>query len=343
MKFLKPYHVKKNVGVLLAIIFVVCALLFVSLDYVKVEGRPDYVVQIVKAVQQLSLLISSIIGTNFIISLALEKENKNNAFQEFFKNDFIDSTEFKNLIPIDRQKRISDNYRNREVFKNNSILAEMSDFIEHRLCKHVGNFYYEKCEQNVSCSLDNFMIKKEINRVLEIKSYQKSCEIEKFLLLSIYTKQINGSLGCEINELKIKKTNEANFKTLDIGKYVEINIDNNIEETLKKKNGYDCLVTYRLRNPIQLTDENSFIVKISFNVVSFNNDCTSVFRLQVPCKKYILQFTSPNNYIVKPNAFGFIDRSQQALNNENPCNAKIEFDSWVFPDEGVIIEMQKKP
>lgn len=341
LPFLNPYFIPKNTKWLLPIIFVIAFTLFIAMDFIDTDKIAKFPSILVRIVQQLSLIITSTIGTNFIISLCIEKKNKNDAFQEFFKNDFINSEAFNEMVPKEKQLLISDKYRKEYRLKNNPVLFEMVEYIERKLYNNIDDFYYEKCEQRVHCYIDKEtkILTKKVDRLLEIKSYSAPIEKENFKLLSVYTKRINGEIGCEIKHLYIQKIGDKKLEKVDV-KEESYQLEKPIDETLKRKNGYDCLVTYHLRNNVQLSPKDIFSVRIIAEVKSAE-EYTSVFRLQVPCKKFTLFFDAPPGYKVKPNAFGFIDRAQKAMNSDEASNVNIEFDGWVFQDDGVIITLEE--
>lgn len=341
-KFIKPYYYSKKTKVFLCIIMFVSAVCFILLDFVNLDGKSDLFGYFISFVKQLTLLITSIIGTEFLLSLALEKRNQNDAFKEFFKEDFINSSIFTEMVPQDKQKIISDKYRLEKIFDNKKVVSEMIDYAQEKLCENLGDFYYEDCSYHVNCSIDKGMFKKSVKKVIQIRSIKGSIEKKKFPLLSVYTeKSSNNVASVEVPVLRMKKANESRYKTLVEGKdyYCEYG---EVEETLKKKNGYDCKITYILRDKVELFEDKDLCIEV--NCVKYSkldDDLTSVFRVQVPCRKFEINFHAPESYQVKPNAFGYIDHSQKAVNGEEPENVKIRFDKWIFPDDGAIIEVQK--
>lgn len=342
-QFLKPYYYSTKTKVFLGIIIFISAIGFVLLDFVNVEGKTELFGYFISFIKQITLLITSIAGTEFLISLALEKKNQNDAFKEFFHKDFINSSLFTDMVPNDKQKIISDKYRMENIFDNKKIVSEMIDYAQEKLCENLGEFYYENCSYHVNCSIDRGMFKKCIKKVIQIRSIKGSVQKQNFPLLSVYTEKFpNDSVLMDVPTLRMKKVNESSYRTLvkDRDYYCEYS---EVEETLKKKNGYDCRVTYLLRDSVEIIEDRDLCIEV--NCVKYSrldDDLTSVFRVQVPCRKFEITFHAPDSYQVKPNAFGYIDHSQKAINGEELENVNIEFDKWIFPDDGAIIEVSKK-
>lgn len=66
-------------------------------------------------------------------------------------------------------------------------------------------------------------------------------------------------------------------------------------------------------------------------------DNSASFRVGVPCRKYILNFTAPENYKVIAHAFGTFDVASNSSNSKYDNTIAVEFDNWLLPENGVTI------
>ena len=217
-KFLKPYYYSTKTKVLLFIIMLVSAVCFILLDFVNVDGKTDMFGYFISFVKQLTLLITSIIGTEFLLSLALEKHNQNDAFKEFFREDFINSSVFTEMVPRSKQKLISEKYRIEHIFDNKDIILKMMDYAQEKLCENLSDFYYEKCTYYANCSIEKGKFKKDIRKVIHIRSIKGAIHKNKFPLLTVYTKKVENQTLLDEPVVKIKSINDNSYKKLDINR-----------------------------------------------------------------------------------------------------------------------------
>lgn len=290
-----------------------------------------------------SIVVFSTFGVNLLLGLCIERKQRNNAFEDFFSNDFLESNNFNDMVPIDKQEKIYKKYQLEQIFNGKNDVCTMADFLQYKLCSNLLDYYYEKCEYHTYCEEIGGLLKKTFVKSIKVSPLDNSSTIKEFEFFSMYTKKIAGKDHLTITSVCLK--NDKNSDTIELKENMDYYVKKSekIDETLKKKNGYNSHCRcYLSENTVTTMLDKDLSLEIRWYCYEDLNDClSSTYRVKVPCKDFTLEFTAPVNYEVLPNAFGFIDRSQKATNSEQPNIAKIQFDGWIFPDDGAIINLKK--
>ena len=298
-----------------------------------------------EVIKDASIVFFSTFGVNLLLGICIEKKSTNKAVEEFFSDEFLQSKNFNDMVPFEKQRQIYEKYKNKVVFNNMAPVSEMSNYLQERLCKSLCDYYYEKCDYDTTCVVDKGMLKKVFTKDVKISFLKENPDCEQFEFFSMYTKKINGKEHLKITRVRLKDENGGERRVLKKASDYRVDKTNRIDETLKVKNGYDsycrCFLEPHVINEI-IRDNLS--LEINWYCYEMLDDCLcSVYRVKVPCKKFTLDFRAPEDFKVLPNAFGFIDRSQGATNSTEHNVAKIEFAGWIFPDDGAIINLLKNP
>lgn len=348
-KFYERYGFTKSGACLSGVVIVLSIFGFVfssaKLNVVEISTMQENVNSVVvyEVIKDISVVLFSTFGVNLLLGICVEKKNKNKAFEEFFSKEFLNSSDFNEMVPVERQKQIYEKYKNKIVLNGNSSVCEMSDFLHERLCDNLVDYYYEKCEYHTSCVIEKGLLKKSFIKDVKIAFLNENPNCEQFEFFSMYTKKIDGKDHLMITGVRLKDDKGKEVKILRENIDYEINKNNKIDETLKLKNGYDshsrCFLEKDVVNEII---KDNLTLEIKWYCYEKIDDCLcTVYRVKVPCKKFTLEFHAPESFDVLPNAFGFIDRSQGATNGDEHNAAKIEFAGWIFPDDGAIINLKK--
>lgn len=345
MKFTK-WHINSSSMVLSFIIFIISFLAYIYFSFIDnnttVPTSANGVtipqdLNCTKMLKDILLVIISVLGTNLLLNVVIQKGQNNDFFTDFFANDIISSPEFYENLDDKNTIKILKCLESKQYFNNNVIITEMYDSIRHKLNKIDKEYYFEKCTYNVTCSVYDNFFEKNIVRAIRIRSYKSSAEIRNFNLANYTSKTVNGHKSYELKSLVI------DGHELDVSRNVTLK-SIPIIDLMSKKNGYDSKINLQYNGKLSLRNDADTTITVNYIVRSTLDDITSTFRASEPCKNFQLIYKiDPNsNYKVTANAFGFWDSADSSPNNLIDHEININFNDWIFEDDGVTVSLSKK-
>lgn len=356
-KKLKLYHIKRSTLITTIIIFslcVVCIYLTSQLDYVinsvSIDGvKNDELNKLItyRTISDVMVVITSILGTNLLLSVLVEKRSKNNLVTEFLVNEMLASESVYFNLSDENQKTILDNIELRRVFENNKIAYNMHKYMIDKVKNDLKNYYFAECEYVVVVDAKDEYFEKVLTHTIELKTYEPNTTIKEFSLAKINMKSIEGMPNFEIKDVQIdgvpvKIEPDGNGKFTKNSE-VQLKVVPNGNK-LDNKNGYDTTVQYYLKKKLHCKNDESIKIVSNFITRCPMDDIVTTFRASVPCKKFSVNYTinQEQNYKLGGSAFGFLDASTAFQNSHKPNIMRFGFNNWIFTDDGVSITIIKK-
>ena len=357
MPNIKRYKVKWSTLIAVFVICCLCVAFLVyifKLDYLINEFSIDGVEEaelnkliLYRTISDCLVVIVSILGTNLLLSVFIERKNKNNMVTEFLVNEMLASESVYSNLSNENQETILKNLELHKNFDNNLVLYEMHNYVNKKLKSDLKDYYFTECEYVVEVVAKESYFEKVITHTIELKPYKSNKTISNFTLGIINFKNIDGVSNYEIKDVLID------------GKSIKIEYDSNgmftnrsdiqaktvpNKNKLDNKNGYNTTVRYYLKQKLHCKNDKP--IKIVSNYVTRCplDDINTTFRASVPSKKFSVNYTiaPEDKYELHGNAFGFIDASTSFPNNHKPNVIRFGFNNWIFTDDGVSITTIKK-
>ncbi|MBO5089443.1 MAG: hypothetical protein J6C27_00820 [Clostridia bacterium] len=356
-KKLKLYHVKKSTMLMTGITAFLCVVILVLIgtnshiiNSVSNDGitvNEKMLIHICKIVADILIVIVSILGTNLLLSVLVEKNSKNNIVTEFLVNDMLSSESVYANLSDENQTALLKNIELRRVFDGNETAYEMHNYMNEKVKNNLKEYYYSECEYVVVADVKDEYFEKTVTHTIVIVPYEKEKVLKKFPLTTINIKNINGLLNYELKDvqingrpLKIVRDNNGEFASNSEVQWEKVANKNKLDN----KNGYNLKIKYYLKNRLMVSQNNP--VKIVSNYITRCpiDDITTTFRASVPCKKFIVNYTvePEEQYKLTGSAFGFLDAASAYQNSHKTNVMRFGFDNWIFTDDGVSIVMNKK-
>lgn len=286
------------------------------------------------------LVIVSIIGTTLLTLTLIEKNQKNATYTELLANDIFASPEFySNLSEENKQKMIENLERN--YYDRLPIKQELFSVFRDTLNTLKYEYYYEECNINVNYFPREKYIEKLIVRTIKIRSYKDEITVSHLHLCGY-------SLGPATNLDDEMHMETFEFLSLSIdGTEKSINDDvivtkSETTDQLLKKCGYSVHYSVELKNSITICSDKDLVIRIEYKSRVTDEDNSMSFRVDAPCRKYILNFSAPENYKVWAHAFGSFDIASNSSNGIYDNVISVKFDNWLLPENGVTICCSEK-
>ena len=296
----------------------------------------DNMVILLNILKDFFLVIISIIGTTLLTATIIEKNQKNTTYTELLANDIFASPEFYSNLSDDNKLKMIENLE-RNFYERYIIKQELYNVFREKLNNLSSEYYYEECNFNISFFPKLNYTEKIIVRTMKVRSYAEKVVIPHFTLCGYSLSPVDKSISSDGNELL-----EFEFVSLSINNINQSNdtIDitpNVTTDQLLNKCGYSTSFSVELKNEIILSSKENTIIRMEYKSRVTDNDNSASFRVGVPCRKYILNFTAPENYKVIAHAFGTFDVASNSSNSKYDNTIAVEFDNWLLPENGVTI------
>ncbi len=286
-------------------------------------------------VKNISSALVSVFSASFLSSFFIEVRQKNDEYRYHVSNDFIVSKDFHDSLSDENKKELKSWLIKGEYFNGSELRYEMINGIKEKLDNY-PDYYFDKLDLKISCKYDEIegkqVIKKAITKTITLKSFSSSCSIDNYLFLeSVYADSYSPE---PIAEIKVSNYNN-NRPLVKDKDYV---IKHEIKEKKSLAGGYYYAYRFIFNKKIRLGSKGVKI-EVSYNTFADVNDRRYVNRVPVPCKKYTLAFTGPDeDKDVCALAYGFVDDATTTpVLKDVPNSVSVAFDDWIFPRDGVVI------
>lgn len=332
----KKYKISISSYIMIIFVFIISTFCYCFLN-VPTLGALIPNVQIRRIVINIFLVITSITGTNLLTSIIIERNTKNQEWNNIISKEVLSNHSFYDYMDSQTKDAISAavNYSINEY--NNTVLQNdiMQSIIKKLNFEH-ETYYFQKCDYLVNCEVFDEYIRYDMKRVTEIYSYDDEYIIPKFRVAVVANL-------CD-NEHNIKNVEIIlNGRTLSQDEYiVETECEN--KESDIERNGYNVVKYIYLKDPLILHSEKNGkegCTKITFKqiVEASLDDVVNSYRASKPCKNFsvIFNLLSKDKYKLISNSFGFIDSANVEKDADVDYISKVEFSDWVFEDDGVVI------
>lgn len=343
MQYLKKFKLKIGTFLLMLILTILCIIgcayfsYYLNIYEEQLKITPKYNLVALKTIKDIFVVISSIFGTNLLLSILIDIRSKNQIVTDIIENDVISSPEFYNKMDDEKKIKMLNALEKHLYYKNMNV-QEIFNEIRKKLNNKIKDYYYESCKYIVSCCIYDTYIEKEIIREVTIKSYDKKYQAKEFCIGRFSSKEVDGKKSYELKSLKINDE--------------QTDLDNDIELVpceilgLEEQNEYN--ISYRIiyKKPIMFyndNDHNTTLVVKCLTRTTIDDKC-STFRVAKPCKNFALDYTlqQQTKHRLTVDAFGFLDDAKKSLNNNSKNNVHITFDNWIFENDGVVVTILDK-
>lgn len=330
------YTISISSYITVIIIFLISTFCYCALS-MPIIGNFITNIQIRKIIINIFLVLTSVTGTNLLTSLIIEKNSKNQEWQDIIFEEILSNHTFYDYMDAQTKDAISAavNYSINEY--NNTVLQhEIMQSIIRKLNFETETYYFDKCDYIVNCEVFDEYIKYDMKRITELYSYEDEYTISKFRV-AVVANSCNNEHS--ITDIEI----QVNGKTLSKDDYI-IETESSNKESDIERNGYNTVKYIYLKEPLNLYSEKNGKQKcttIIFRQVAEASldDVVNSYRASKPCRNFSVYFNleSKDKYKLVSNSFGFIDSTNPAKDTDVDYISKIEFSDWVFEDDGVVI------
>ena len=309
--------------------------------YIESIDKISNKITIIKTVNSVIVVIISIGLSGLFTSLVLDKKSIDDIYLELFKKIEKESevnVSFDNAFLSSATTSTSCHNK-----KCNLPTGVVNYMIKNVISTTDDGYYYSDYTVSVDCKVEDDYIIKEVKKTYFIVPYDQSY---KFIASSKKERLVIVSQTCmagtgenmKINQIKLGDRNID--LTKDIVKYKEDISD----DELPAKQGYKEKYYVCYAKDIETTRKDPIKLSVTYSTKVQKTDLSYVVRVPRLCKKFNLTYTinEKSNYIPYGNAFGFFDDASKTINTSNKKKLEFDFDDWIFPLDGVCIEMRKE-
>jgi hypothetical protein len=308
----------------------------VLLEQLGPKQEPVFLLEVLK---DLLLVICTILGTNIVINVAIEKNSRNETVTDFIFNGFVSDPALYDNLSIEKKEALLKSLETNWYFDNNITIGDMHASVARKMKEYANlDYFFEIFSYSVQVKVENGLFIKTVSRTMCINSFKEQFELNKFKLAGIAYLQ---------DDKDGYKVIEITSITLDGRKISPDAIDvsySEVSDTLSKKNGYNVLEQHHLKEPIHLSRTKSRKIVINYITRCPVEDTVASYRVPVPCKRFTIDYmiNPADGYRLLSHAFGFLDSADLSTNIPNDYCVKVEFEDFVFPNGGVAITAVKK-
>lgn len=346
-KKLKKYKVNLIGTIATIIIFIICIFSYFGFSYylnidaisVDVADRNMQQIATIETIRDVLLVILTICGTNFLLSVFIEVRSRNAFLTEIINNDIIACPEFYNGMSDENKEKI---YSALEQHLNYGLPGDIFSNIKGKINNLMEDYFFESCEYVITCDVHDDYIEKEITKVVSIKSFKDKDTIKDFCVGNHSAKTIAGKDSFELLSVEISK--ESSENTIDVDIKTQIEKIPCKTSKLDKRNEYDKSESYVYKRPLIIHNNQSTFITVKCITRTTTDDKVSTFRVTKPCKNFILNYSlnQTDKYRLSVDAFGFLDDADNSTNNSSTSNVNIHFKDWIFKYDGVVVSILDK-
>lgn len=342
----EKYSIANKTLILSVAILVFGLLLYLACLIIECEieaiGNEKYF-YLIKIFKDILLIVVSVFGTSVISTFLIDVKSKNQMHKEIISDEVLNAETYYNCMSDSKKKEISNYLESMLYFNGNKILTSMDEELKNkiRLFKN-QEYFFSSYTAIINCTIDGDKIIKKINKTMFVRSYDDNYNLKDFELARNVCDSENGKYGIDESTLSVS----IEDITLDKNSYCRR--DDEKEDSIEKKSGYTNKVVYRLKEPLELYSTKDKKVVVEYDTSVSIKDVFSGIRLPVACKNTNFQFhlNSTNNeherYKLVPCGFGFNNTGSDTPNNiGDHYNVNIQFNEWIFPNDGWIVVIQE--
>ena len=350
-KFFKRYVFNKAALILSLILFFISITFFGVLSYEinqkdqslqtennqakeNLMGSQDGVKYYV--IRDICLVVSSIFGTNLILSLVIEKSGKNAMFRDFFENEIISDSAFYDLLDNENATKMLRGLELSQYYANNRIALEICENFRKRITEKELEYYYSNLSYNIRVTDKGNYFEKIITRDITLNSIKDKQTIDNYKILEMSFVEIKNIKSFEL------QTVQVNGRAVNPNKYCDCQ-EVSISKTVGEKKDFNKQIRTYYKEKILLTKEKPFRLSVTMITRCPKDDITSTFRVAVPCKNFRINYIiNSSQYKLAVSTFnsceGAVDVSTKKISNE----INVGIDGWVVPDNGIIVTIVPK-
>ena len=337
----EKYTFKKNIfaGVVVGLGIAIYMILYVvSLSY---EFQDVVWIRVMKTA---SLIGVSILATSMLSVYFIEVKNRNDSYHDFIYNELLSTPSFYEKLDNATQKKILKDLEKNLYFEGDEILSEIYAEMRGKMPKFKEHFfYYDDYNVTVNCKVKDNQIQKSITKTFNLKSYDDTVTISNYPLANHVCE--NENQNATIFDFSAKMMNKN-------GVYNEIDVKidkSQIIDAMDKKCGYNSKTTVAMKDDLVLYKDKSVKITVNYKTIVDITDKMFILTTRAPCRKSNFTFglssenNSHNKFKLVPCAFGFVDDAKNSHNDpDNEHMVTLTFPNWIFPKDGVVIELQEK-
>ncbi|MBQ3431838.1 MAG: hypothetical protein IJG23_03540 [Clostridia bacterium] len=345
-RFLKRYVFNKGALILSVLLFIASIVLLGVISYdinrneqstkneniqTDSQSNLDYYV-----IKDICLVISSIFGTNLMVSLIIEKSNKNAMFREFFENEIISNSTFYDCLNEENAKKMLSGLELSRHYANNKIALEICDNFRNKITEKELKYYYSNLAYTIRVTDKGDYFEKKITREITINSIEDYQKIENYKILEMSFAELKSVKTFELQSVQV------NGKVVNSEKYCKCE-EHDISKTVGEKKDFNKQIRTYYKNKIKLYKNKPFKLSISMITRCPKDDITSTFRVAVPCKNFRISYIiNSNNYRLVVSTFNSCEGAVDVSDKRYPNEINVSIDGWVVPENGVIVTIVPK-
>lgn len=298
---------------------------------------------LLSSLKDVLVVICSILGTNLIVSLIIQKKSQNDMYDEFLTEDLLQNTKFLKSMEKEKRQTLLRSIEKIDYMGCNEIYSELVNNVRNKIINSDYKFYYISNKIDIICNKKSNYIEKEIIKTVEIRSFDKEYTAKDYIITKFALEKINTIKNVEIKKLVINgQTQNVNVENenCDI-KFVNMQNDDNVyyDNVNYNEKGQCCL-----KKEITFYDNETTTIEVTYITRVPVTDKVYTSRLSVPCKRFHFHFRiddSKTNYKIHAQAFGFQDDAMKNPAGSRKNEVTYEISDWAFPSDGVFVAFYK--
>lgn len=362
----RPYKfITNKTSMILSIIIVVLSMIFVLFLNLEINSMEEEVVPALlisdedrdtnlysfqddqnkkiwlSSIKEVLVVLCSILGTNLIVSVIIEKKSQNDLYDEFLTEDLLQNSKFLKSIDKEKRKILLNSLEKIDYIGDNETYSELVNNVREKIISSDYKYYFLSNKTDIDCKITTKYIEKEIIKSVEIRSFEDSYTDENYIITKIASQKIENEPNIEIKKIVINGTTQNINNEIE---YIDTTANDDAYNVYYDNINYTIRGHYRLRNKI--TFYNNRTTTIQFNYITRVPLTDKVYssRLSVPCKNYHFRFKIDNfntNYKINAQAFGFQDDAMKNPAGSRKNEVTYEINDWLFPYDGVFVTFYK--
>lgn len=285
-----------------------------------------------------SLIFFSCTGVSFLIGILVEKNSKNDLYNDVLTEDLLTNEKFVNSIDKEKQIALLKTLEKINYFDQNNLFPEMLTSIRNKIHDFDNDYYFTYQAIDVNCSIKSDYIEKNIIRTFKLRSYENTCCINDYMI---------GKCGSATFEDEKKNYELLSLRidgeVIDCAKSVEY-VEEEIDDSYQNNCNFTRNSKYILKVPLNLKCNEDTIIKIKYITRVPKEDRSYSVRVSKACKKFDFEFNIVNqeSYNIYSQAYGFYDNATETHAGARENRIKYEFNDWIFPEDGVIVNFSER-
>lgn len=286
-------------------------------------------------VRDIFLVITTILLSTLLTSMLVETRTKNELYYNAIFDDVVSNPFFYRSLSPETKRSMLNTLEKELLFSGSKQISQMYESIQQKLSQEVyTQYYFSECNYHIIWVVneEEGTITKYINRTTKIRSYEDKCPISSFRAVRWSGIRMNGCFTLEYVKVNGKQLHESQY-----------NLSSASIDAVPINNQYTVSYNCTFSQEIELHADQDTVISVSYTTKVPLSDSTYVCLSRVPCKRFSVDATvRGSSYKLAAAAFGFLDSAQNSPPCVNDQEVRIEFDDWVFSQDGVTITMSKR-